>query len=43
MNAVLLKPVGITKRNLKVVLTAGWITKQVLCEGVDAKKVSVCK
>jgi D-xylose transport system substrate-binding protein len=43
MNAVLLKPVGITKRNLKVVLTAGWITKQVLCEGVDAKKVAVCK
>jgi D-xylose transport system substrate-binding protein len=41
MNATLLAPVGITKRNLKVVLDAGWIKKDVLCAGV--KNVAVCK
>jgi D-xylose transport system substrate-binding protein len=43
MNAVLLAPIGITKTNLDVVLKAGWITKDVLCKGVDAMKVAVCK
>ena len=43
MNAVLLAPVGITSANLKVVLDAGWIKKDVLCKGVDAAKVAVCK
>jgi D-xylose transport system substrate-binding protein len=43
MNSVLLKPIGITKSNLKVVLNAGWISKQVLCQGVDPNKVAVCK
>ena len=43
MNATLLAPLGITKNNLKVVLDAGWIKKDVLCAGVDAMKVAVCK
>jgi D-xylose transport system substrate-binding protein len=41
MNATLLAPVGITKKNLKVVLDAGWIKKDVLCAGV--KSLAVCK
>ena len=35
MNALLLKPIPITKDNLNVVLQAGWITKQALCQGVS--------
>lgn len=36
MNAVLLAPVPITKDNLNVVVDAGWITKEALCQGVTA-------
>jgi D-xylose transport system substrate-binding protein len=43
MNSVFIKPVPITKANLNVVLDARWISKDVLCEGVDAKLVPVCK
>ncbi len=43
MNSILLKPIGITQANLNVVLDAGWIKKDVLCKGVDATKVPVCK
>jgi len=34
MDAILLPPVPITKDNLKVVVDAGWIQKDVLCQGV---------
>ena len=34
--SILLKPIPITKDNLKVVVDAGWITKDVLCKGVTA-------
>lgn len=34
MNAVLLTPVPITKDNLNVIVDAGWITKDELCQGV---------
>jgi D-xylose transport system substrate-binding protein len=43
MTAVLLKPVPITKDNLSVVIEAGWITKDAVCQGVKAGSVSVCK
>jgi D-xylose transport system substrate-binding protein len=38
---MLLKPIPVTKDNLNVVLDAGWITKDVLCQGVPC--VDVCK
>ncbi len=43
MNATLIPPIGITKDNLNLVLDAKWIAKDVLCAGVDASKVAVCK
>jgi D-xylose transport system substrate-binding protein len=43
MNATLLAPIGITKNNLKLVLDAGWIKKDVLCKGVNTAMVAVCK
>jgi D-xylose transport system substrate-binding protein len=43
MTARLLKPVPITKDNLSVVINAGWITKDAVCQGVKAGSVSVCK
>jgi D-xylose transport system substrate-binding protein len=43
MTARLLKPVAITKDNLSVVIAAGWITKEAVCQGVKAGSVSVCK
>jgi D-xylose transport system substrate-binding protein len=35
MNAILLKPVPITWDNLDTVIEAGWVSKQVVCQGVD--------
>lgn len=43
VNATLLAPIGITRSNLNLVLDAGWISKDVLCKGVDTTKVPVCK
>lgn len=43
MTALLLKPIPITKDNLSVVIDAGWITKDAVCQGVKAGSVSVCK
>jgi D-xylose transport system substrate-binding protein len=36
MNTVFLAPLPITKDNLSVVVDAGWITKEALCQGVTA-------
>ncbi len=33
--AKFLKPIPITKDNLNVVVDAGWITKEALCQGVS--------
>jgi D-xylose transport system substrate-binding protein len=44
MNSVFLKPSGITKANLNIVLDAKWITKDALCEGVSKQTgPAVCK
>jgi D-xylose transport system substrate-binding protein len=42
LNSILLTPQPITKDNLNVVLDAGWITKDTLCQGVPAGSVAVC-
>jgi D-xylose transport system substrate-binding protein len=42
MNALLLKPVPITKDNLNVVIDAGWIKKDEVCQGVKPGTVKVC-
>jgi len=42
LTSMLLKPIPITKDNLNVVLDAGWITKETLCQGVTGD-VAVCK
>ncbi len=36
MNATFLKPVAITKDNLDLVIGAGWVSQDVVCQGVDA-------
>jgi D-xylose transport system substrate-binding protein len=44
MNAILLKPVPITRDNLDTVIKAGWVSKQVVCQGVDsASAPAACK
>jgi D-xylose transport system substrate-binding protein len=44
MDAILLKPVPITWDNLHIVIDAGWVKKQVVCQGVDsAKAPAACK
>ncbi len=40
--AVLLKPVGITKDNLQVILDAKWLTQAELCKGVPTGSVTGC-
>jgi D-xylose transport system substrate-binding protein len=42
VSSILLTPQPITKDNLNLVLDAGWISKDTLCQGVPAGKVSVC-
>ena len=44
MQAILLKPVPITQDNLDAVIKAGWVSKQVVCQGVDgANAPAACK
>jgi D-xylose transport system substrate-binding protein len=44
MDSILLKPVPITWDNLATVVDAGWVKKEVVCQGVDAAKApAACK
>jgi len=44
VSSIIIAPHPITKDNLDVVVTAGWITKEKLCAGVDAAKApAACK
>ena len=42
MNSILLAPVPITANNLDIVIDAGWITRDEVCQGVAPGTVSVC-
>jgi D-xylose transport system substrate-binding protein len=42
MNALLLAPVPITKDNLDIVIDAGWIKKNEVCQGVRPGNVKAC-
>jgi D-xylose transport system substrate-binding protein len=42
MTAIFLKPVVVTKDNLKVVIDAGWAPKAAICQGVPAGRVAAC-
>jgi D-xylose transport system substrate-binding protein len=42
MNAVLLAPIPVTQENLNAVIDAGWVTKDVVCQGVAAGSVAAC-
>ncbi len=42
VTSILLKPIPVTKDNLNVVLDAGWITKDKLCQDVKAGSVTAC-
>ena len=42
MNAVFLAPVPVTRENLNVVIDAGWVAKDVVCQGVPAGSVAAC-
>lgn len=44
MNSILLKPMPITKDKLDAVIKGGWISKDVVCKGVDkAAAPAACK
>jgi D-xylose transport system substrate-binding protein len=42
LTSILLKPIPITQKNLDVVVDAGWIAKDKLCQGVKSGSVSAC-
>ena len=42
MNAIFLAPNPITRDNLDVVIDAGWVSKDVVCQGVAAGTVAAC-
>lgn len=42
LTSILLDPIAITKDNLDVVVDAGWIDQDTLCEGVTAGSVAAC-
>jgi D-xylose transport system substrate-binding protein len=42
VSSILLTPIPITQDNLDVVLDAGWIEQDALCDGVEAGSVAAC-
>jgi hypothetical protein len=36
MHSILLAPIPITRDNLNIVIDAGWVSREVVCHGVDA-------
>lgn len=42
MNSYFLAPVAITRDNLNIVIDAGWVSKDVVCQGVAAGTVAAC-
>jgi D-xylose transport system substrate-binding protein len=42
MTSILLAPIPITQDNLDVVIDAGWITEEELCQGVESGTVDAC-
>lgn len=42
MNSIFLTPNPITKDNLNEVIDAGWVSKEVVCQGVAAGSVAAC-
>jgi D-xylose transport system substrate-binding protein len=42
MTSILLTPIAVTPDNLDVVVDAGWITTDALCQGVEPGAVAVC-
>jgi D-xylose transport system substrate-binding protein len=42
MTSLFLTPIAITKDNLDLVVDAGWVTKDVVCQGVKPGSVKVC-
>jgi len=42
MTSMFLKPMPITRDNLNVVIDAGWVEKDVVCQGVEAGVVAAC-
>jgi len=43
MNALFLTPIPITRENLDVVINAGWIRRDEVCQGVKPGSVKVCR
>lgn len=43
MTSILLEPIPITQDNLNLVVDAGWITTDDLCQGVEPGSVDVCE
>ena len=42
VNSITLNPTPITQENLSEVIDAGWVTKEVVCAGVEAGSVTPC-
>ena len=42
LTSILLEPIPITQDNLDVVVDAGWIDQETLCQGVEAGTVAAC-
>jgi D-xylose transport system substrate-binding protein len=42
LSSILLTPMSITQDNLDLLIEAGWITTEELCQGVEAGSVAVC-
>jgi len=43
LDAILLKPVPITRDNLEIVIKAGWVSKKVVCQGVTKNPPTACR
>jgi D-xylose transport system substrate-binding protein len=42
MHSFFLAPIPVTRDNLNLVIDAGWVSKDVVCQGVAAGTVAAC-
>lgn len=42
MQSIFLKPIAITRDNLDTIIDAGWVSKDVVCQGVEAGSTPAC-
>jgi D-xylose transport system substrate-binding protein len=43
VDAILLRPIAITRDNLRLVIDAGWVSRATVCRGVGENPPAACR